>query len=73
MGVGPVRNVESKLETAAPVYARCPHCGNQPLGREGDHRRIYTTPYRELGFRRVTAQCRVCEGLMHWDEGMESS
>ena len=53
------------LETVAPPprMTECRHCH-----RQVEVKLVYTTPYREFGFRRVTAQCLECNGLLFWDE-----
>jgi ribosomal protein L40E len=45
--------------------AKCGRCGSQEL------RVVYTTPFRESGIRRVTAECRGCGAVNWWDEKLD--
>jgi transcription elongation factor Elf1 len=50
-----------RFEVEPPRRPRCPRCGSERL------RVVYTTVYRESGFRRVTAECADCGAICWWD------
>lgn len=53
-----------------PKGAKCPHCEHQPRTRWDAHQVVYTTVYRESGFRVVTARCSRCTGILWWEEAL---
>ena len=55
-----------RVEIEPPVRQKCGVCGSTEL------RVAYTVPFRESGFRQVTADCKKCGAICWWHEPLKT-